>query len=104
MSDFFIDIFGYDFIVDSSLRMLVRMMLATIAFHYSWKKSNMHANNTFLPSAFLNHLSTFLIKLSSEKNPWNKTVKTSNFTGIPPYVTILTTLEAIRTSQDGISD
>ena len=35
---------------------------------------------------------------------WNKTGKTTNFRGIHPHGTILTTLEAIRTSQDGIAD
>ena len=45
-----------------------------------------------------------MIKLSTAKSPWNKTDKTPNFTGIPPHVTILTMLEAIRTSQNGIVD
>ena len=55
--DFFIDIFGYEFISDSSLRMLVRMIFATIALHYGWIKSNMHANNPFFSSAVFAHLS-----------------------------------------------
>ena len=33
-----------------------------------------------------------------------KTYKTPTFTGIPPHVTILTMLEAIRTSQDSKTD
>ena len=57
MPDFFIDIFGYEFISDSSLRMLVRMIFATIAFHYGRIKSNMHANNPFFSSAVFAHLS-----------------------------------------------
>ena len=52
MSDFLIDLFGYELIADIILRMLVRMILTTIAFHSSWKKSNMHANNTFFSPAF----------------------------------------------------
>ena len=39
-----------------------------------------------------------------ENFPWNKTDKTPNYTGIPPHVTILTTLEAIRTYQDSMVD
>ena len=35
---------------------------------------------------------------------WNKTDKTTTFTGNPPHVTILTMLEAIRTSQDIMAD
>ena len=53
-------------------------------------------------SAIFDHISPSLIKIPTKKLPWNKTDKTPNFTGIPPHVTILTTLEAIRTSQDGM--
>ena len=45
----------------------------------------------------------YLIKLSTAKFPWNKTDKTPTFTGITPHVTILTMLETIRKSQDGMS-
>ena len=41
MSDFFIDIFGYELIADSSLRMLVRMVLTLIAFHILVSFSNL---------------------------------------------------------------
>ena len=50
------------------------------------------------------HLSPSLIKLSTSKIPWNKTVKTPTFTGITPHVTILNVLVAISTSQDGTLD
>ena len=53
MSDFFIDIFGCELIVDSILRILVRMMLATIALRYSWKKSNMHEIIPFFLQLFI---------------------------------------------------
>ena len=55
-------------------------------------------------SDFFSHLSHSLIKLSTETFPWNKTDKTPTFNGITPRVTILTMLEAIRTSQDGMAD
>ena len=45
-----------------------------------------------------------MIKLSAENIPYNKTDNTPAFTGIPPYATILTMLEAIRISQDGMVD
>ena len=45
-----------------------------------------------------------MIKLSAANFPWNKTDKTPTFTGIPPHISILTMLEAIRTSQDGTED
>ena len=47
---------------------------------------------------------TFFDQYFNSKFPWNKTEKTSTFTWITPHVTILTTLEAIRTSQDGMAD
>ena len=53
---------------------------------------------------FFGHLYPSLFKLSTEKPPWNQRDKTPNFTGIPPHVTILTMLEAIRTYQDGMAD
>ena len=56
------------------------------------------------PLSFFGHLSPYLIKLSTEKFPWNKTYNTLNFTGISPHVTILTILEDIRTYQDGMTD
>ena len=43
------------------------------------------------------------MKLSTETFPWNKKDKTQTFTEIPPHVTNLTMLEAIRTSQDGMA-
>ena len=58
----------------------------------------------FFSSAVFFHLSPSLINLLIEKNPWNKTDKTPTFTGITPHVTILTMLETIRTSQDGMTD
>ena len=58
----------------------------------------------FFSSSFFSHCSLSLINLSTSEFPWNKTYKTPNFTGIPPHVTILTMLEAISTSQDGMSD
>ena len=54
--------------------------------------------------SFFYHFSPSLINLSTEKCPWNKPYKTPTFTGIPPNVTILTMLEVIRTSQDGMED
>ena len=71
------------------------------------------AYETYLPqnyiqktffSAIFDHLSNYLIKLSTEKFTSNKTDKTPTSTGIPPHVTILTMLEAIRISQDVILD
>ena len=53
---------------------------------------------------FFDHLYPYLIKLPTEKFPQNKTDKTPTFNGIPPHVTILTMLEAIRISQDGMVD
>ena len=45
-----------------------------------------------------------MIKLPTEKFPRHKIDKTPTFTGIHPHVTILTILEAIRTSQNGMAD
>ena len=53
---------------------------------------------------FFYHLSPSLINISTENFHCNKTDKTTTFTGIPTHVTILTMLEAIRTSQDGMED
>ena len=58
----------------------------------------------FLSSAVLAHRFPSLIKISTEKFPWNKTYKTPTFTGITPNVTILTMLKAIRKYQDGMAD
>ena len=60
--------------------------------------------STFVSSAVFSHLYPSLIKISTAKLPWNKTDNTPTFTGVPPHVTILTMLEAIRTYQDGMSD
>ena len=45
-----------------------------------------------------------MVNISTENLPWNKIDKTPNFSGILPHVTILTILEAIRTSQDVMAD
>ena len=45
-----------------------------------------------------------MINISTDKFSWNITDKAPTFTGIYPNVTILTMLEAIRTSQEGIAD
>ena len=45
-----------------------------------------------------------MIHTSTAKNPWIKTDKKTNFTGITPHVTILTMLEVIRTYKDGMAD
>ena len=58
----------------------------------------------FFFSCFFAHLYPSLINIATAKFPWNKTDKTPTFTGITLRVTILTILEAIRTSQDGMSD
>ena len=50
------------------------------------------------------HLYPSLIKLSTETFPWNKIDKLPTFTGILPHITILTMLEDIRTSQEGMAD
>ena len=52
MSYFLIGIFGYELISDISLRMIVRIMLDTISFHYGWLNINTHLNNTFLLHLF----------------------------------------------------
>ena len=49
-------------------------------------------------------LSPSLINLSTVNFPWDKTDKALIFTGIHPHLTILTMLEAIRTSQDIMAD
>ena len=53
---------------------------------------------------FFGHLSPSLINILTEKFPWNRTEKTPTFNSISPHVTTLTTLEAIRTYQDGMAD
>ena len=58
----------------------------------------------FLNSAVFVHLSPSLVNISTKKVPWNKTDKTPTFNGITPHVTILTMLEAIKTSQDGMEN
>ena len=60
VSYFLIAIFVYELISNSSLRMLVIMMLATIALHCGQIKSNMHANN---PSFLQIFLLSFLLLL-----------------------------------------
>ena len=47
---------------------------------------------------------SFFDQAFNEKIIWNKTDKTPNLTGITPHATFLTTLEAIRKSQDGMAD
>ena len=59
---------------------------------------------TLFSSDVFSRIFPSLVKISKEKFPWNKTDKTPTFTAIPPHVTILTMLEAIRTPQDGILD
>ena len=61
-------------------------------------KSNLSSSYIFA------QLSASLIMISREKFTWNKTDKTPTFTGIPPHVTFLTMLEAIRESQEGVVD
>ena len=102
-SDFFIGIFGYELISDSSLRMLVRMMLDTTAFHYGWLKSNMHENNPFLFSCLFSPL-YFFDQDFNRNNTWNKTDKTLTLNVISPHVNILAILEAIWKSKDGMAD
>ena len=68
------------------------------------KSTKMIFKGPFFSSAVFTHLSPSLIKLSTANFPWNKTYKTPTFTGVTPYVTILTMLEAIRTSQDSMAD
>ena len=55
-------------------------------------------------SAVFAHLYPSLINFSTEKFLWNKTDKTPTLTGITPHVTILTILEAISKSQEGMAD
>ena len=55
-------------------------------------------------SSFFSQLYPSLINLSKAKFTWNITDKTSTFTCIPPNLTVLTMLEAIRTSRDSMVD
>ena len=58
----------------------------------------------FFSSDVFSHLSPSLVKFLTANFLWNKIYKTPTFTWITPYVTIFTMLEAITTSQDGMSD
>ena len=55
-------------------------------------------------SEVFSHLYPSFIKIPTETFPWNKTEKTPTYTRIYPHETILTMLEAIRTSQDVMAD
>ena len=64
----------------------------------------MISKSSFFYSTVFYHFSPPLIKLPTEIFPWDRADKTPTLTGIPPHITILTMLEAIRTSQDVMVD
>ena len=64
----------------------------------------LYKGNYFSSATFF-HLYPSLINILTGKFTLNKPEKTPTFTGVTPtHVTILTILESIRTSQDGMAD
>lgn len=85
--------------IRSTLFCLTRFLLASICFHYDFLKENLHCTSKLRGSPLFIAASQLKIrKLAVIRFPWNKTGDTPLFTGIPPHVLLMASIETLKAS------
>jgi len=83
----------------STLFCLSRFLLPSICFHYDFLKESLHCTSKLRGSPLFIAASQLNIrKLAVIRFPWNKTEDTPVFTGIPPHVLLMASIETLRAS------
>ena len=71
-------------------------LFASICFHKQFLEKNLHMNCPFQQSPFFNNLNADFVQLSRTAFPWSSTTDTPCFTGIPPHVSLLCSIESLQ--------
>ena len=83
--------------MSSTLFCLTRYLLASICYHYDFLKENLHCTNKLRGSPIFIAASQLRIrKCAVVRFPWNKTTHTPVFTGIPPHVLLMSSIENLK--------
>ena len=83
--------------MSSTFFCLTRYLLASICYHYDFLKENLHCTNKLRGSPIFIAASQLRIrKCAVVRFPWNKTTHTPVFTGIPPHVLLMSSIENLK--------
>ena len=79
------------------LYLLVRLLFASICFHYDDLKNNLSDMNRLRASTMFIEATEEIRRCATIRYPWNKTSNTPIFTGVPPHVMIMVEMEELKT-------
>ena len=78
------------------LFLLINYLYAAMCYHYEDLDSRLSSRNRLRTTPLFLDTSSEIRKYAKVKYPWNKTVHTPVFTGIPPHVLIMAELERLQ--------
>ena len=69
---------------------------ATICHHFDYLNENLHPSNPLRSSSIFCDIPNEIMNLARIAYPWNSTADTPRFSGIPPHVTHMAEMEALK--------
>ena len=77
---------------------------ASLCYHFDFLVQVLPQRNKLQASPFFTHIPNYAREAATVRMPWNKTANTPVFTGLPPHVSILTQLEALKVALKTATD
>ena len=75
---------------------MIFMTFASVCFHYKYLNDNLHPRNPFKISIIWKYLQPQVRSHARIAYPWNKTLETPAYTGIPPHVSLLADISELK--------
>ena len=75
---------------------LLTMCFASICYHFRYLQSHTHESNYLRQSPLFRDIPKELLSLAVVKFPWNKTLETPVFSGIPPHIVNIVKMEKLE--------
>ena len=77
-------------------RKMILMAFASVCFHYKYLNDNSHPRNPYRISTMWKDIHPQVRSHARIAYPWNKTLETPEFTGIPPHVSLLADIAELK--------
>lgn len=85
-------------------RKMILMVFASMCFHHKYLNENLHSRNPLRTSTIWKDLTPEVRSHARIAYPWDKTLETPAFTGIPPHVSLLADIAELNKEVKSLKD
>ena len=82
--------------LSASTQHIVWSLFASIYFYSNYLTTNLHEECSFCASSFFKDIPEEFVRLARVAFPWNSTVDTPKFSGVPPHVLLMAEIEELK--------